>query len=163
MKNIIKIFNKIRDLPYHCPEFLKDTDYRCWGKNRLLFKALNEAGIETRYRVCDFIWQEQRVPPEIAKLAPVGIDKHLFLEARINDKWVVLDSSNDSKFPSYNKWDGKSNCELAVRSSRIYSPEESINLERKEMETFAEDFEKYKDFYVSLNKFFDKIKGLKRK
>lgn len=163
MKNIVKIFNEVRDLPYHCPESLEDKDYRCWGKNRILFKALREAGIETRYRVCDFVWQEQRLPPEISKLAPFSVDKHLFLEARIDNNWVVLDSSNDSGFPSYNKWDGKSNCEIAVRSSRIYDPEESIDLERKERETFSRDFEKYKDFYVSLNKFFGKIKGLKKK
>ena len=69
MQEIIKAFNEVRDLPYHCPECLEEEDYRCWGKHRILLKRLLELGYKVRLRVCDFIWNEPKLPEEIKCLA----------------------------------------------------------------------------------------------
>ena len=68
----VQVFNKIRDLPYHCPESLEEDDYRCWGKNRLLFEELSKGSFEVRFRVCDFLWSEQKIPKEITAIQKSG-------------------------------------------------------------------------------------------
>jgi len=156
--DVIQVFNKIRDLPYHCPESLEDNDYRCWGKNRLLFQELKNLNFEVRFRVCDFLWSEQRVPKEITSKSPKDLDQHLFLEIKLNNQWIILDCSNDSKLPSFNIWDGKSHCEIAVKYKKIYSPEESKKLEKQERIEFVKEFNKYKELYFLMNKFFDKLR-----
>lgn len=154
----IQLFNKIRDLPYYCPESLEDNDYRCWGKNRLLFQELKNQDFEIRFRVCDFLWSEQRIPKEITSKSPKDLDQHLFLEIKLNNQWIILDCSNDSKLPVYNNWDGKSNCQIAVKYKKIYSPEESKKLEEQERVKFINEFNQHKELYFLMNKFFDKLR-----
>jgi hypothetical protein len=156
--DIIQVFNKIRDLPYHCPESLEDEDYRCWGKNRLLFEELSKGDFEVRFRVCDFLWSQQRIPKEITSKSPKDLDQHLYLEIKLDNQWIILDCSNDSKLPSYNNWDGKSDCEIAVKYIKIYSSEESKKLEKQEKIEFVKNFNKYKELYFLMNKFFDKLR-----
>jgi hypothetical protein len=137
---------------------LTDKDYRCWGKNRVLYDKIKKAGFDVRFKVCDFNWNEQRFPPEIISLAPSKQDKHLFLEINLKNKWIVLDASNDSKLPSFNKWDGNSDCKIEVKYSNILSPEESVILEKQERKQFKETFEKNKEFYKAINIFLGKIR-----
>jgi len=156
--DIIQVFEKIRDLPFHCPESLEDKDYRCWGKTRILYAELRKMGFEVRFRVCEFKWAEQRIPKEITSKSPDEIGQHLFLEIKLSDNWIVLDCTNDSKLPKFNKWDGKSNCEIAVKYAKMHTPEESQRLEQIEHEEFKENFEKYKEFYIKTNEFFEKLR-----
>ena len=155
---IIQVFNKIRDLPYRCPESLEDNDYRCWGKNRLLFEELIKKNLEVRFRVCDFLWSKQRIPKEITSKSSKDLDQHLFIEIKLNNQWMVLDCSNDSKLPQYNEWGGKSNCDIAVKYKKIYSPQESKKIEEQEKTNFKNNFKTYKELFISLNKFFDKLR-----
>ena len=155
MEEIIKVFNEVRDLPYHCPECLDEEDYRCWGKHRILLKKLLELGYKARLRVCDFIWNEQKLPEEIKSLAPEEKARHPFVEVYLNGKWVILDATMDSGVPMHNKWDGKSDCKIGVKCSKIYSPEESIELEKQEREEYEENFRKYEKFHKAFNKFFE--------
>lgn len=157
--NAINIFNDTRDIPYYCPEFINNIDNRCWGKHRILYKKFLELGFEVRYRVCSFKWSEQRIPEDIVKLAPTDLDYHLFLEIRINNKWVILDCSNDSKLPSYNVWNVKDDCKLAVNHNELLSVEKSIEFERDEKLNFKQNFNKYKEFNIKINKFFNKIRN----
>lgn len=154
-----EIFTRVRNIPYHCPEFLEDKDNRCWGKNRKLYNLLKENNYKVRFRVCDFYWSKQKFPKQIISLVQEDLDKHLFLEIKINDKWVVLDSSNDSKLPEFNSWDGNTNCKVAVNYEKVYSPEESIILEEQEKEGFKKIFPKYKELYIKINQFLNKIRN----
>ncbi|NCN99393.1 hypothetical protein COU62_02460 [Candidatus Pacearchaeota archaeon CG10_big_fil_rev_8_21_14_0_10_35_219] len=43
----IQVFNKIRDLPYHCPESSEEVDYRCWGKIKKEAKSVKVFGDAT--------------------------------------------------------------------------------------------------------------------
>ena len=58
----------------------------------------------------------------------IALHIHSDLEIKINNQWIILDCSNDSKLPSYNVWDGKSNCEIAVKFTKISSPEEALSI-----------------------------------
>ncbi|MGM5481444.1 MAG: hypothetical protein ACQESE_03460, partial [Nanobdellota archaeon] len=82
----------------------------------------------------------------------------LTLEIKLNDKWIRLDCSNDSELPSYIIWDGKSNCDIAVKYTKIYTPEESKKLENEEKEEFNNDFNKYKEFFLLMNEFLQKLR-----
>ncbi|MFH0713842.1 MAG: hypothetical protein V1722_04375 [Candidatus Micrarchaeota archaeon] len=152
-------FNRIRDLPLHCPEFLTDKNYTCWGKHRLLFLKLKKLSYRVRFRVCLFKWSEFGLPKRIYKLAPQDLDKHLYLEVFINDRWTVLDCSNDSKLSHYNKWNGKSNCRLAVKPIRIFSPSESIKIEKEMRCNFNSIVKKYSEFYKLLNLFLCELRA----
>lgn len=157
--DIIAVFNKIRDLPYHCPESIEDNDYRCWGKHRLLYEALKALHFEVRYRVCEFLWSEQRIPKIITDKAPTDLDQHLYVEVKINKQWIRLDCSHDKQLPAYNKWDGITDCVIAVKYQQILSPEKSKKEEQEEKMRFQQEFPKYKDFFASMNKFLDTVRA----
>lgn len=154
----IKLFEKIRDLPLHNPEFKEDIDSRCWGKHRKLKQLFEKEGLKSRYIVCSFKWSEQRFPKEIINLPHEDRDYHLFLEVLINNQWVVVDASNDSNLPEFNKWDGKSNCKIAVNYIKILSPEESEKIEEEERKNNLHNIKNNYDFYKAINTFFNKIR-----
>ncbi len=154
----IEIFNSVRDLTYHCPESKKDVDHRCWGKHRILYDKLRKAGYQVRYRVCEFRWDELKIPKEIFEKAPKELDFHLYLEIEQNGSWVILDCSNDKTLGKYNKWDGKSDTELQVKCKKVLSPEESAKIERYDRENYDKILKDYHELYVALNKFVDKIR-----
>ncbi|HLC84968.1 MAG TPA: hypothetical protein VJH22_04200 [Candidatus Nanoarchaeia archaeon] len=156
--NLIDTFNSVRDLPYHCPESKDDHDHRCWGKHRILFKKLKELGCHVRYRVCEFSWDDLRLPKEIVKLSPKKLDYHLYVEVQLDGKWIALDCSDDSGLPSYTNWDGKSDTELAVKCRRVLSPEESATIEEFDRKNYASIIAEYHDLYTAINKFLNKIR-----
>jgi len=156
--DLIKLFEKIRDLPLYNPEFKEDIDNRCWSKHRKLKKLFEKEGIRSRYIVCSFKWSEQRFPKEIINLPHDDRDYHLFLEVLMNNKWVVIDASNDSKLPEFNKWDGKNNCKIAVSYIKIFSPEESEKIEEDERKSNLHKIEKNSKFYKEVNIFLNRIR-----
>ena len=155
---VVDLFNSIRDLPLRFPEKMDDEDLRCWGKHRKLYKLLTENGFKVRYLVCDFLWSKQKIPPNLLAIPHMDKDKHLFLEIRLNNKSIMLDCSNDSKLPDYNKWDGKSNCKIAVNYTRIHSPQDSAVLEAEELSYHENLLRRNYEFYKSMNRFFDALR-----
>jgi hypothetical protein len=156
--NLVKIFERIRDEPLHIPEELGDKDNRCCGKSRKLKELLEKEGYELRFRVCAFKWSKQRFPKNILDMAHKDNEYHLYLEIRIDNKWVILDCSNDSKLPSYNVWDGFTDCNIAVNYDKILSPEESSSIENKEKSEFLILLNENKKFYNSINHFFEELR-----
>lgn len=77
---------------------------------------------------------------------------------QINSEWVILDCSNDSKLPEYNIWDGKNNCKIAVNYKNIFSPEESISIEKVETKQFPKLIKENKKFYNAINIFFENLR-----
>ena len=157
--NLVKIFERIRDEPLHIPEELRDKDNRCWGKSRKLKELLEKEGCEVRFRVCTFKWSKQRFPKDILAIPHKDNEYHLYLEIKINNKWVILDCSNDSKLPSYNAWDGLTDCSIAVNYDKILSPKESLDIENKEKREFLILLNENKKFYNSINHF---LEGLRK-
>jgi hypothetical protein len=157
MKNIIliKIFEEFRDRPLRAPESVNNVDNRCWGKNRKLLLKLQKKRFSARFRVCEFLWSEQRLPEDVIRLAPTDKDQHLFLEVLINNKWVIVDCSNDSELPDYNIWDGRSDCKLGVKYTKILSVGESHDIEGMERKNFKKILPDYIVFHKTLNRFFE--------
>jgi hypothetical protein len=154
----IEIFNSVRDLTYHCPESKDDVDHRCWGKHRILYDRLKNAGYNVRYRVCEFRWDELKLPKEVSDKAPKELDVHLYLEIELDGKWIILDCSNDKALGRYNEWDGKSDTNFQVKCKTILSPEESAKIEEYDRKNYDKILKDYHELYVALNKFLDKIR-----
>jgi hypothetical protein len=131
---------------------LNDKDYRCWGKHRKLYQKLLDSGHNVRFRVCEFLWSEQKIPKEVIALAPTDKDRHLFLEIQIDNKWIRIDCSNDSKLPEYNDWDGKENCKVSVKYTKVLSEKESKDAEILEKKNYHILLPKYISFHKALNK-----------
>jgi len=154
--SLIKVFEKIRDIPYHIPESPTEVDCRCWGKNRKLLEEFKRSGYDARLIVCRFLWSKQKLPRELTIQAPLDNDTHPFVEIKIEDRWVKVDATLDREFPKYNKWDGKSDTPISIVYEEICSPEESnkINFE----EDSSKKSKKWYLFWKKLNKFFDEMK-----
>jgi hypothetical protein len=153
-----EIFEKIREEPLNNPEKLGDKDNRCWGKHRRLKELLEKEGYEIRFRVCSFKWSQQRFPETILEIPHKDDDYHLYLEIKVNNKWIIIDCSNDSKLPVYNVWDGMNDCKIAVNYDKLFSPRESSKREREELEGFPKLIKENENFYISINKFFDNLR-----
>lgn len=162
-KELISIFESVRDKPMRIPLNIEDNDYRCWGKHRILKKELEKQGYTLRFRVCLFKWSDQRFPQPILNIPHIDDDYHLYLEININNNWITLDCSNDNKLPDYNKWDEINNCTIAVKYSKILSPEESIKIESQEKKNFKNLLENNKEFYSAINDFLEKLREMKSK
>jgi len=160
MKNIILIqtFKEFRDIPLRAPESINNIDNRSWGKHRRLYKKLEKKKCRVRFRVCKFLWSEQQLPQNVVNLAPSDEDQHLFLEMLINNKWVMIDCSNDSKLPEYNEWNGLDNCKIGVKYTQILSINESIEAENIEKDNYETMLPTHITFHKELNKFLNSIR-----
>jgi hypothetical protein len=160
MKNLvlIKTFNEFRDIPLRAPESVNNIDNRCWGKHRRLFKRLEKKKFSVKFRVCEFLWSEQKMPENVISLAPNNTDQHLFLEVLLNNKWVIIDCSNDSKLPDFNEWNGKDDCEIGVKYTKILSIDESSAVEKFEKNNYETMLPIYIEFHKELNKFLNSIR-----
>ena len=86
--NILKIFESVRDMPLKFPDNGKEDDFTCWGKHRILKSLLDSSDFETRCRICEFLWSEQKIPKRILGIPHYDKDYHLFLEVKINNNWI---------------------------------------------------------------------------
>lgn len=158
----LTLFNQVRDLPFRVPESVNEEVFTCWGKHRKLFALLNRAGYKVRFRVCSFLWSEQKIPAEILKIPHKEEENHLYLEINLNNKWVLIDCTMDSKFPKFNDWDGKTDCKHGVNPKKIFTPLESSFLEKQEPFKFEEIFKANKEFFKELNKFYESLRQQKK-
>lgn len=156
-EELIKVFEEVREIPYHLPENPSDKDFRCWGKNRLLVERFKELGYESRIRVCSFLWSKQHFPKELLLKAPKEKDFHAFVEIKLNGEWIKVDASFESKYPFHNEWDGKTSTKISINYDKIYSSEESKEINEKENSSHKsrQDYE----FYKKVNKFFSELRN----
>ena len=142
-------------MPLQFPDNGKEDDFTCWGKHRILKSLLDSNDFSTRFRVCEFLWSEQKIPKRILGIPHYDKDYHLFLEVKIYNNWVIVDCTNDSKLPDFNKWDCKSNCKIAVKQKNILPVEEGDEIIAKQKQRFMKYFEQNKNFYAAMNKWLD--------
>lgn len=155
----ISTFNQIRDVPYYIPLTLNEKDRCCAGKHKMLKAKLEEAGLATRYRVCLFCWSALKLPPELLAIPHDDDCTHVFLEIKIDGRWVKVDATWDSgvkKILPVNNWDGRSDTPLAVPAIEIFSPEKSERIMRtgSDEKTLA-DLRVNGRFYQAFNKWLE--------
>ena len=160
--DIISIFNKIRDLPYKIPVSLKEEDFCCSGKAIFLKNVLEEQGYKIRYRVCSFSWTSINLPEKVFNIPHEDLSTHVYLEILIDNKWIIMDATWDSKLNKIfdiNNWDNKTNNKIAVEPIETFTPEKSLdimeNIDEKEI---LDDLKINGEFYKAFNDWLEEIR-----
>lgn len=165
--DLVKCFENIRDIPYRIPLSSKERDDTCSGKSEKLLKILKDNGYKVRYRVCMFLWNDLSLPKEIKKPPHDKKCTHVYLEVYIKDKWKILDATWDKRLKRVfyiNKWDGRSDTKVAVRSIKTFSPKKSLALINEQSKEYLdEDLRRNGKFYKALNLWFVKVRKMVNK
>ncbi|MBI5803532.1 hypothetical protein HY448_02495 [Candidatus Pacearchaeota archaeon] len=125
-KERIKMFEQVRDIPYYI-SVGKEKGFDCSVKAEMLKKLLD---LKSRSIICEFRWEDLKLPKEILEIYHENPEYHEFLEVYIPEKqkFVIVDPTWDNRLKSIlpiNEWDGLNNTRIAVPAKKIYSPEES--------------------------------------
>ncbi|MCK9614083.1 MAG: hypothetical protein M0R48_01110 [Candidatus Omnitrophica bacterium] len=129
----ISVFNHIRDIPYIIVPELRDPKVgtskilelnkgSCQPKHFLLAVFFERLSIPVKYVSYPFKWGEQplKFPNDLRQLAKsLPISYHLACKAYVNNKWILVDATNDlalekAGFPVTNSWDGINDTKNAV-------------------------------------------------
>lgn len=119
----IKIFEKIRDIPFsiiptnleNAPvELLLQNKGSCLPKHSLLGILFQKLEIPVKYAVYSFRWSDQGIdyPEKLKKtVGRLPMDHHIACKACINDRWILVDATWDLPlkkvgFPVNETWDG---------------------------------------------------------
>jgi hypothetical protein len=159
----MRIFEKVRDIPYRIPLNLKEKDNTCSGKSRKLFKLLSERGYKVRYRVGICSWDAFPLPKEIKEIPHDKKTMHSYVEIFLEGKWIILDTTWDKKLKKIlfvNDWDGKSNTKLGFKITKLFGPKKSIRLmehdtSKKKLEV---EFKRNRKFYKAINLWLAKVR-----
>jgi hypothetical protein len=91
----IEAFNFVRDIPYRLPLSAEEADHGCEGKHRILYTLLRGIGMQIRPRICESRWTNiPNFPRELLTKPEDDECWHLYLEAKIKNRWVPLDATN---------------------------------------------------------------------
>ena len=158
--DIISTFESIRDIPYRIPLKWGEEDNCCSGKHEKLFNLLTKNGYDVRYRVCVFLWSGLNLPPELANIPHDDDCTHTYLEINIEGNWKILDATWDNKLKNLfhiNEWDGKSDTKIAVKPTKIFTPQKSLEIvNNQNEEVINKDLEINREFYKNFNEWLDK-------
>jgi hypothetical protein len=160
----VEIFNQIRDFPYRIPLSDLEPNDSCSGKVMRLKKALDEAGLTTRYRVCDFKWSDLPLPDEVLCVPHSPAATHVYLEVQRGDSWISIDPTWDTALSSVfpiASWDGISSTSIAVAPLKLFSDEESrIIMEEPNAVQNAVDLQINRLFYQKLNHWLEQQRNI---
>lgn len=153
--NLVSLFNSIRDTHYRIPLKWGEEDNCCSGKHEKLFNILIKNGYDVRYRVCVFLWNSLNLPSELEKIFHEDDCTHTYLEIKIGGSWKILDATWDKNLKNLfhiNKWDGKSNTEIALNPVKIFSPKKSLEIvNNQNEEVVKKDLLVNREFYKAFN------------
>lgn len=154
-RQLVTIFNQIRDIPYKIPTSIDEVDCCCSGKHVVLKKEFEKLGYECKYRVCSFKWSELNLPSELYEVPHQDDSTHVYLEIKINGEWKNIDATWDNgitKILPVNKWDGESDTRIAVPVIEFFSDEESDKIMTSEdAEVVEKDLKTNGEFYNAFN------------
>jgi len=161
--DIISIFNQIRDIPYKIPVSLKEEDFCCSGKHKKLKNILEEKGYKVRYCVCSFSWVSMNLPQEVLKIPHEYLSTHVYLEVFIDNKWLIMDATWDSKLKSFfhvNDWNNKDNSQIAVIPIETFTHEKSLSImENQDEKEILSDLKINGEFYKNFNNWLEEIRS----
>ena len=162
----ISIYCKIRDIPYAAiPELREPQRYHeivilnagsCTPKHFLLGKMYEKIGLEVRYAVYPFRWEDFTpiYPENLRRLAEdMPEATHLACKVNIDGKLTLVDATLDltlgrAGFPVNREWDGMRDTILAVNpcgEEKLYDSSEIFSVQSRPLD------DKSLAFYSELN------------
>lgn len=164
MPDAVDYFNSARDAHYKIPTTLTEEDNCCSGKHKKLHQLLQSINVKVRYRVCEFLWEDVNLPKEVEKIPHDDACTHTYLEVYNphKEKWVVVDATWDrglSNVFKINEWDGENDTAIAVKPTKIYSPEESKRfVENESVDDMKKDLGRNGKFYRAVNTWLETVR-----
>ena len=165
LDKMIRIFEKVRDLPYGSIgsrdsfDVYKQQKGTCSGKHQLLKELYLELGIQVQdcivmHRFNDLL---VKFPESIAKILDKTeiIDPHNFLKVKIDNSWITIDATWDKPlkelgFPVNESWNGMTNQSLAVRADgKIFEAENINELKEQLLAKLPEEVQKQRKIFLS--------------
>lgn len=125
VKKAIRIFEKIRDLPYGTSG--SDEVWSCYQKCVLLKQELQHIGITSQLLIGVFDWQDLPIPERILNLRRQRHERHVILRVFIDGSTYDIDPSIDIGLAPtlpIAHWDGTSNTATmaSLKHLRVYRP-----------------------------------------
>ena len=163
-EQIIKLFEKVRDIPYgniesrDPKEVFEKNKGTCSGKHELLKELYQELGIEVKDFIAMHKFNDSKVdfPDNIKEiLNRTGIiDPHNFFKIKINDNWITIDITWDKPlkklgFTVTENWDGKSDMDLCVVPIEIIETENPIELKKQKISELPEQVQKDRKLFLN--------------
>ena len=153
-KKAIRIFEKIRDLPYGTSG--SDEVWSCYQKCVLLKQELQHIGITSQLLIGVFNWQDLPIPEHTLNLRRQRHERHVILRVFIDGSTYNIDPSIDIGLAPtlpIAHWDSTSNTAtmVSLKHLRIYRPHslhERI-LSRLRRNLFRDN---PKEFYTEIDK-----------
>ncbi len=164
IKNLIFL---VMNIPYKRIGSLNPTDmiiewkWSCTPKHIFLASCFKKLNIEFKYLIIPFFYKKSKIkfPKEYENIVnDMPISYHVALNIKINNKWIIIDSTWDSllkKFPHNKKWNWLSDMILAVEPEKIIERISNPRVFEKRMwnKYTKNELQKRKEFY----KFYDKF------
>jgi hypothetical protein len=166
-KTLIKIFEKIQNIPYKVSKFDKNQIKEkikfgdCRHKSTLLYNLLKKKDFEVKKVKVIFDWRDLPIPKEILSNLKESstIWDHDSLSVKINNKWIKVDCTWDLTlekvgFSITKNWNGISdtlqvtNGKLEFYDNDKYIKDKRIKIIKEEVYAFAE----------ALNNWFENIR-----
>jgi|GEM_PF-810754 len=159
---LIEIFEKVQKIPYQvCKYDENEIDENlekgdCRHKHFLLKKLLEQEGFNVKEVKVIFNWEDLPIPKDILEILKAGtIWDHSSLKVQINNKWIKVDCTWNSKlkekgFPITKNWDGKSDTKQVTEGKLEFFDKENyvkdtnkIKISKEEAYKFAEELNKF--------------------
>jgi arylamine N-acetyltransferase len=171
MDNIIKEFEKIRDLKYEFgplhegKELIQYGKGGCGPKNRYLANYFYKLGYDVKVCTSRYSWKDLEFLPVELKKHPRAkhIGNHVYLKVKIDGKWALVDASWDkglrSIFPVNLNWDGVSNQISAtkIKEEICYNyPEPYLGIRKNKKPSRVTTLDR--DFAKKFNKYLESIR-----
>ncbi len=153
-KKIIELYNRVQAVPYYCLEYrepdllLKKNKGSCSEKHLFLGKEFEKLGVDVKYVLIRFDWNDLPIPKEIIEKKGSPVGWHLALKIKVARKWIYVDATWDpalekAGFPITKDWNGCSDTKFAFPLKQV------IELDERP----PKQVERHEDrkFYDSLN------------
>jgi hypothetical protein len=184
-QQIIKIFEKVRDIPFgnigsrDPKDVYEKNKGTCSGKNFLLRELYKEIGLKTKDVIClqrwkDLIWFPDDtyglvdLPDDLKQMLEQNeiVDFHNYVKIFVGSKWIALDATIDlplKKFGFYTTehWNGKSDMPLCfVGSHKIWDCGDNGPKKKAELiGKLSKDIQEARhQFLVSLTEWIDNLR-----
>lgn len=170
----IKLFEKVRDIPYgnigsrDPKDVFEKNKGTCSGKHELLKELYLELGIEVKDFIAMHKFNDLKINfpnavEEILNRTEI-IDPHNFFKIKINGNWITIDITWDKPlkklgFPVTENWDGKSDTQLCVVPIQIIEAENPIELKKQKISELPEQVQKDRKLFLKkLTEYLDKFR-----
>lgn len=162
-RQIIVLFEKVRDIPYgdigsRSPEdvYLQNKG-TCSGKHELLKELYQELGIQIQDFIAMHRFKDLPVayPENIKEILERSdiVDPHNFFKMNLEGKWIAVDVTWDTPlkrfgFPVNEEWNGKTDMKICVAPIEIIETDNPMEIKKQKIAQLPEEVQKDRKLFL---------------